>query len=126
MKSLFLRFVMYKSLASYIELKEVYDLYLVLIPNQSYVDVISCDNPISWFVPLLICLSPLSSLSMKMLPLLGCLLSSSMPLSLVSVEFRLPLFFGVGVQTRLIADDLSLLVVAFFGDVLVGTYFQDY
>ena len=36
----------------YIELKELYDLYLVLIQNQTYVDSISCDNPIYWFVPL--------------------------------------------------------------------------
>ena len=36
----------------YIELKEIYDFYLVLIQNQTYVYSISCDNPISWFVPL--------------------------------------------------------------------------
>ena len=34
------------------ELKELYDIYLVLIHNKTYVDSISCDNPTSWFVPL--------------------------------------------------------------------------
>ena len=46
---------MFKSFATvyYVGLKEVYDLYLELIPYQTDVDSISCYNPISWFVPLL-------------------------------------------------------------------------
>ena len=60
-------------------------------------------------------LSPLSSLSMKMLP-------SSMPLCIrVSFEFRLPLFFRFGVQTGLPTIS-GFFSVAFLCDVLFGTY----
>ena len=32
--------------------KKLYDLYLVLMQNHTYDDSISCNNPISWLVPL--------------------------------------------------------------------------
>ena len=74
---------MYKS---FVELKEVYDLHLVLIQNKTDVDSI----PVIIQSPgLFLCcflLSTLSSLRMKMLSLLGCLLSSSMPLCLCQLR----------------------------------------
>ena len=114
---------MYKS---FDELKEVYDLHLVLIQNQTDVDSIPViiQSPGSFLCCFL--LSTLSSLRMKMLPLLGCLLlSSSMLLCLcqLRVSPALVLWFR---HSNTLADDFSLLLVAFLGDVLVGTYFQDY
>ena len=60
-----------------------------------------------------------------MLSLFGCLLSSSTPLCLcqLRVSPTVVLWFR---HSNTLADDFSLLLVAFFGDVLVRTYFQDY
>ena len=79
MKLLFLRLVRC-CINRYVELKEVYDLHLVLIQNQT--DVYSIPLIIQSPGSFLCCflLSTLSSLMMKMLSSLGCLLSSSMPL----------------------------------------------
>ena len=79
---------MYKS---FVELKEVYHLHLVLIQIQTDVDSIPVivQSPGSFLSCFLLSIT-LSSLRMKMLPFLGCLLSSSMPL-----------FFCFGILTRL-------------------------
>ena len=74
---------MYKS---FVELKEVYDLHLVLIQNQTDFDSI----PVIIQSPgLFLCcflLSTLSSLRMKTLSSLGCLFSSSMRLCLYQLR----------------------------------------
>ena len=113
---------MYKS---FVELKEIYDLHLVLIQNQTDVDSIPViiQSPGSFLSCFL--LSALSSLRMKMLPLLGCLLSSSMPLRLCQLRVS-PAVVLLFRHSNTLADDFSLLLVAFLGAVLLGTYFQDY
>ena len=79
----------------------MYDLHLVQIENQTDVDSISViiQSPGSFLCCFL--LSTLSSLRMKMLSSLEFRLSSSMPLFLCQLEFRLLLFFSFGIQTRL-------------------------
>ena len=71
---------------SFVELKEVYNLHLVLIQNQTDVDSIPViiQSPGSFHCCFL--LSTLSSLRMKMLSLLGCVLSSSMSLCLCQLR----------------------------------------
>ena len=59
-----------------------------------------------------------------MLFLLGCLLSSSLPLSLCQLRF-LPAVVLDSRRSNAVNDNFSLLVVSFLGDVLVGTFFQD-
>ena len=83
-----------------LELKELFDLYLVLIQNQSFVDSISCDNPISWFVPLQFLAVFFVFFELKNVffarKSVGVVYAVVVS---VSFEFRMPLFFSF-VQTR--------------------------
>ena len=58
-----------------------------------------------------------------MLSLLGYLLSSSIPWCLCQLRVAVVFKFR---HSNTLADDFSLLLVAFLVDVLVETYFQDY